>query len=454
MSTGTDLTVIEEQGRQLMAYQDRLEELGGWPEENKNGVAKGSQANVLMAIEVLGMKCSYDVFTNQYIVGGYLLGAGLIGDLSDKMVRAFRDYCFQNLRFEPGIEATREGLKRACESNVFNSVQDYLNSLKWDGVPRLHTWLTTYVGVEDTPLHREWGRLTLIAACRRAFEPGCKFDHVPAFEGPEGQGKSTVPKVLAGAKDPAELCPLFSDSTILDKSEKEQLELCQGVWIYEISEMAGASNADQKKLKAFVVRQADRAREAYAYFKTAQPRSPIFMATINTDPTTGEIVEYLNYGDRRRWWPMTVGVVHPIDIPALIRDRDQLFAEAMAMGRDDLLWGGTGWMPLVPNPELTEAALAEQTAREKRHVYDDLLEPLFDMILKWEGAGIMSRNTELDGEWRVTPGHVWVTSKLVLKELPPGASTDAGGRAVATAMRKNGWEKHSDGTRRWWRHPR
>jgi predicted P-loop ATPase len=48
------------------------------------------------------------------------------------------------------------------------------------------------LGAEDTALHRECGKLVLFAACKRAFHPGCKFDHVLVLEGPEGGGKSTA----------------------------------------------------------------------------------------------------------------------------------------------------------------------------------------------------------------------------------------------------------------------
>ena len=45
---------------------------------------------------------------------------------------------------------------------------------------------TDYVGVEDTPLHRQWARMVLWAAVARVYKPGTKFDHVLVLEGPEG----------------------------------------------------------------------------------------------------------------------------------------------------------------------------------------------------------------------------------------------------------------------------
>jgi hypothetical protein len=450
----TDLIVTDDQrlaaAKKIGEFRAALKKSGGWPMVTTGKVPepiKDSQANVLKAIDVLGLDCRYDLFLSSYVVQGFELGAGLVGDLSDKMIRAFRDYTFRMLGYEPGIMSAREGLKRACEQNTFNSVQDYLSGLKWDGTPRTATWLTTYVGVEDTPLHREWGRLWLMALCRRAFEPGVKFDHVPSLEGPEGVGKSTLGKILAGAKDPAELCKYFSDSTILDKQEKEQLELCQGVWVYELSEMSGASKADQKKLKAFVVRQEDRAREAYAYMKSNQPRSPVFYASINPDDD-GEIPEYLNDGDRRRWWPMTVCVTRAkIDFAGLLRDRDQLFAEAMIDAKDDF---GMDWRPLVPDPKLEKLARVEQQARAIRHPFADVLAPLFDTVLAlasdkgddWEGAS--------NDDYLVTNDKVWVTAAYVLKQLPPSALTIDGGRAIKRSMAANGWQTKRTASARWY----
>jgi hypothetical protein len=463
----TDLIAIDDKQRLAAAkkfseFRKALRESGGWPMMTRGKEPepiKDSQANVLKAIDVLGLDCSHDIFKNSYIVHGWELGSGLVGDLSDKMIRAFRDYTFRTLGYEPGISAAREGLKRACEQHTFNSVQDYLNGLpRWDGVKRTSTWLTRYAGAEDTPLHREWGRLFLMALCRRAFEPGVKFDHVLSLEGPEGGGKSTLGKILAGATDPAELCKYFSDSTILDKSEKEQLELCQGVWVYELSEMSGASKADQKKLKAFVVRQEDRAREAYAYMKSCQPRSPVFYSTINPDED-GEIPEYLNPGDRRRWWPLAVCVTRAsIDFAGLIRDRDQLFAEAMTDAKDDF---GIDWRPLVPDPKLKDLARAEQEAREITHPFKEMLAPLFARLIREserrtrpsdddnDDFGI-GGSDDTEAEYLVTPDKVWVAPSYVYKQLPPGAQTIDGGRAVRRSMAANGWQRQRTRDVRWY----
>jgi Primase C terminal 2 (PriCT-2)/Virulence-associated protein E len=97
-----------------------------------------------------------------------------------------------------------------------HAVREYLEGLRWDGTPRLDTWLETYLGArievhvldeglsvddlnreEPTPSEkyeaslRSVGSKWLIAAVARIYRPGCKADYVIIFEGPQGIGKST-----------------------------------------------------------------------------------------------------------------------------------------------------------------------------------------------------------------------------------------------------------------------
>jgi predicted P-loop ATPase len=64
------------------------------------------------------------------------------------------------------------------------AVTAYLASLKWDGKPRLDRWLIDCAGAEDTAYVRTVSRGMLLAAVRRARNPGCRFDQMPILEGP------------------------------------------------------------------------------------------------------------------------------------------------------------------------------------------------------------------------------------------------------------------------------
>jgi predicted P-loop ATPase len=183
-----------------------------------------------------------------------------------------------------------------------------------------------------------------------------------------------VVKVLACGQ--AEQRPLyFSDSPILHLKEREQQELTKGVWFYELAELAMMSRADQYSIKRFITAEEERARAAYAHFKSNQARIAIFIGTFNTDENNDGLVEYLNPGDRRRWWPVRIGAVHPIDLAGLQRDRWQLFAEAREMHSDGLV--ERVWRSLRLSRDLWSDATAEQIEREKVDPYVEILAPLY-----------------------------------------------------------------------------
>ena len=50
-----------------------------------------------------------------------------------------------------------EAIETLAHRVPFHAIRRYLESLTWDGTPRLDTWLTTYCHVEDTPLYAGGG---------------------------------------------------------------------------------------------------------------------------------------------------------------------------------------------------------------------------------------------------------------------------------------------------------
>src|SRR5208282_2379926 len=74
-------------------------------------------------------------------------------------------------------QTTHDAVQAIAEENRFHPVKDYLKSLKWDGEPRLDSWLVNYLGATDSRFVRAIGRRWMISAVARIFEPGCQADH-------------------------------------------------------------------------------------------------------------------------------------------------------------------------------------------------------------------------------------------------------------------------------------
>jgi predicted P-loop ATPase len=56
----------------------------------------------------------------------------------------------QALRIDPNnVDALVGAAVQLCLEGRFDPVLDYLDGLTWDGVSRLDTWLTTYMGAFD-----------------------------------------------------------------------------------------------------------------------------------------------------------------------------------------------------------------------------------------------------------------------------------------------------------------
>ena len=175
--------------------------------------------------------------------------------------------------------------------NRFHPIIEYLEAQKWDGLSRIDRLFIDYLGAEDSDYVKEVTRKMFIAAVKRLYEPGCKFDYMLVLVGPQGAGKSTIIQMLARN--------WFSDS-LKTFDSKDAGEHLQSAWIFEFGELAGMTKTEVDEIKQFITKRSDKYRVAYDRVVTDFPRKCVFFGTTNNrnflkDPT-----------GNRRFWPVTI----------------------------------------------------------------------------------------------------------------------------------------------------
>ena len=242
-------------------------------------------------------------------------------ELTDHVRRLVREFFMvqhSQWAYEPSSEAVFEALMTAAYKRKFHPVRDYLDGLTWNGVPRARRLFADGFGCADDAYTEEVSKAFLLGAVARARKPGWKVDAMPVISGPQGTGKSTGFRVLAGDD-------WFSDSELGDMKGKDAAINLRGTWVQEIAELDKMSNADVSTMKAFMSRAVDKYRSPYDRVAGEHPRQTVFVGTVNDDG-------YLRDDTgNRRYWPLEQRAGSTVDLDWIAASRDQLWAEADAL---------------------------------------------------------------------------------------------------------------------------
>lgn len=213
---------------------------------------------------------------------------------------------------DPSSVRIHEAFVTVATRNAYHPVRNYLNSLAWDGVKRLDTWIPRHMGVADSPLARAYSRKFLISMVARIFRPGCKVDTALILHGTQGAMKSSALKALAD--------PWFSDTSI-EIGSKDGYQTLSGSWLVEVAELDSFAKRENSAVKAYLSSAEDRFRPSYGRNTVLRRRETVFCGSTNKD-------DFLNDDSgSRRYWIVTVS--DSIDVESIRAERDQLFAEAL-----------------------------------------------------------------------------------------------------------------------------
>jgi hypothetical protein len=189
-------------------------------------------------------------------------------------------------RFRPAEAVFRRAISTIARERTVDPALDLLSQLEnaWDGAPRLDDWLAITCDLEPNSYHTAVSYAIVGGMVRRVRHPGVKFDLVAVLSGGQGQGKSTLAKIISLRDE------WFTDNVRLGMETKELIALLRGKSVVEIAEMQTRGQIDE--VKAMITRTVDSARLPYGREPIERPRRNIMLCTTNDaemlqDPTGG-----------------------------------------------------------------------------------------------------------------------------------------------------------------------
>lgn len=191
-------------------------------------------------------------------------------------------------------EKLDDALRVIFAEREYHPIKQVIESVEWDGTPRITELFIKWLKCEDTPYTREVTRLVFAGGIHRIYNPGCKFDDVAVLVGTkQGEGKSSFARMLALNDE------FFTEVTEIEG--QKGIEAIEGAWICEIAELLAVTKTkDVEAVKSYITKQVDRYRRPFDRRTTDHKRQCIFIGTTNkaqflTDKT-----------GNRRWYPVEV----------------------------------------------------------------------------------------------------------------------------------------------------
>lgn len=157
--------------------------------------------------------------------------------------------------------------------NKYNPIKDYLNNVEWDGVIRVEQLFIDLLEADDTELNRYMTKVWFVAAVKRIFEPGCKFDNMIVLQGEQGIGKSSICDLISLN---------FSNNISLNEiGNKDLINKLNRTWIAVVDELDSFNKKEMTNIKTFISNTRDTARLAFSKNAETYLRHCVFIGSTN-----------------------------------------------------------------------------------------------------------------------------------------------------------------------------
>ncbi|MDE5862004.1 MAG: toprim domain-containing protein, partial [Ruminococcus sp.] len=182
-----------------------------------------------------------------------------------------------------------------ADDHSYHPIREYLEAVQWDGIPRLKSVFSDFLGATDNIYTQSVAVITFVGAVARIFEPGVKFDTCTVLVGKQGTGKSKFIGKIA-------VNPEWFTDGVTTFDGKDFYESIQGKWIIELGEGTAFQKSIKERSKQAIASQHDFYRKPYGRNPEQRPRQCVFLGTTNN-------YDFLKdeTGDRR-YYPIDVNI--------------------------------------------------------------------------------------------------------------------------------------------------
>lgn len=329
-------------------------DLSTLPDVGARGKPLATIQNLQVILERLGVRVRYNVVRKEEEIT--IPGASFsIDNMANASLAWIMSEC---ARFNYPTDKVGDFLTFLADQNLYNPAVQFVTSRPWDGQSRLQDFFDTITAKgQDQSLKETLIKRWMLSAIAAAFKPeGVSAHGVLVLQGDQYLGKTKWFKSLV-----PDSTRLAQDGMMLRPDDKDSVKQACSFWLVELGELdATFRKSDIAALKAFLTRDRDVLRRAYARKESEYARRTVFFASVNPreflhDPT----------GNRRYWTIECEHIEHSHGI-----DMQQVWAEVYS-----LYQAGEGWFLL---PEEMDALNHHNSDFEVRDPIEDRIHTQLD----------------------------------------------------------------------------